>query len=209
VAALVPAAAAGRRVEVSLVEAGVTSLVNVLANRLASGDEPRRLGNAHPNIAPYQAFEAGDGHLVVAVGNDAQFASLLEVLDLPADARFATNADRLANRLELTATLAAAIARHDRDELVAALRARDVPAGPVHSVGEALAAMQDAHGGAWLEEAGEMRLAPSPIRLDGERTPLRLAPPRLGQHSAELLAEAGYAPAQIAALIDSGVVRQA
>jgi crotonobetainyl-CoA:carnitine CoA-transferase CaiB-like acyl-CoA transferase len=209
VAALVPRAAAGRRVEVSLVEAGVTSLVNVLANRLASGDEPRRHGNAHPNIAPYQAFEARDGHLVVAVGNDAQFAALQRTLDLPADARFATNADRLANRLELTAVLTAAIAGRGRDELVAALLARDVPAGPVHSVGEALGTMQDAHGGAWLEEAGEMRLAPSPIRLDGERTAMRLAPPRLGQHSAELLAEAGYEPAQIAALIDSGVVRQA
>ena len=83
-------------VEVGLIESGVTSLINVLGNHLATGDAPRRHGNAHANIVPYQAFAAADGHLVVAVGNDAQFARLLDALGLDdADGRFATNPQRL------------------------------------------------------------------------------------------------------------------
>jgi formyl-CoA transferase/CoA:oxalate CoA-transferase len=175
-------------VEVSLVEAGVTSLVNVLGNFLASGDEPARHGNAHPNIAPYQSFPASDGDLVVAVGNDAQFARLLAVLHLEDDAgRFATNPERVARRDELAAWLGPAIAERRRDELVSALEAADVPAGPVNRVGEAVAAMRAAHD-AWDVQADGMRLAPSPILVDGARLPARLPPPRLGQHTASVLA---------------------
>ena len=103
------AALVGRRgssASVNLVEAGVTSLINVLGNHLATGAEPGRHGTAHPNIAPYQSFEARDGHLVVAVGNDAQFARLLSVLDLTdAEGRFATNAQRVGARDELATWL--------------------------------------------------------------------------------------------------------
>ena len=112
------AALVGRRgssASVNLVEAGVTSLINVLGNHLATGAEPGRHGTAHPNIAPYQSFEARDGHLVVAVGNDAQFARLLSVLDLTdADGRFATNAQRVGARDELAGWLGDAIATWDR-----------------------------------------------------------------------------------------------
>ena len=84
---------------VDLATVGVTSLINVLGNHLATGTEPARHGNAHPNIAPYESFEAADGHLVIAVGNDAQFGRLLDVLGLvDADGRFATNVERLAER---------------------------------------------------------------------------------------------------------------
>jgi len=173
-------------VQVGLVEAGVTSLVNVLGNHLASGDEPARHGNAHPNIVPYQAFAATDGDLVIAVGNDAQFTRLLDVLGLAdAGGRFATNPLRLERRAELVPWLSAAVAARRRDELVSALEAADVPAGPVNRVGEALAAMGDG----WVERADGMRLAPDPIRLDGGRLPTRLPPPRLGEHTASILAE--------------------
>ena len=197
-----------RSVETQLVEVGVTSLLNVLANYLASGDEHDRYGNAHPNIAPYQSFQTADGHLVVAVGNDAQFARLLKTLGLAGgDPRFATNAGRLAHRADLERWLAAAIARRSRDELVEALAAADVPAGPVLSVAEAVGAMQDAHGGAWLQEIDGMRLAPNPILVDGGRTPLRLPPPRLGEHTTEVLREVGFDDAAIAELYRAEVVR--
>jgi crotonobetainyl-CoA:carnitine CoA-transferase CaiB-like acyl-CoA transferase len=193
-------------VGVSLVESGVIGLTNVLANLLASGDEPRRWGNAHPDIVPYQSFAARDGHLVVAVGNDEQFARLMEVLGLPADPRFATNPLRLANREDLVALLAARIGERSRDELVAALEAAGVPAGPVNRVSEALAAMEAAHAGRWLQAAGELRLAPGPILLSGAHPPLRSPPPRLGEHTEEILGEAGLAPDEIARLRRDGVI---
>ncbi|HSI98822.1 MAG TPA: CoA transferase [Patescibacteria group bacterium] len=174
-------------VEVSLVEVGVASLANVLGNHLASGEEPRRHGNAHPNIVPYQAFAAADGELVVAVGNDRQFAALLAVLGLEdGDGQFATNPQRLARRGEVIDLLAAAIARRGRDELLAALAAADVPAGPVNAVSEAVELME--RGGPWIEQADGVRTAPNPIRIDGARLPARLPPPRLGEHTAAVLA---------------------
>lgn len=171
------------RVDVSLVEVGVTSLANVLANHLASGVGPQRHGNAHPNIAPYESFATRDGHVVIAVGNDAQFARLLAVLGLDPDERFATNPQRVERRAELIAWLGASIGPRGRDELVAALIGADVPAGPVNSVPQALAAMGDG----WTDAVADMRLAPSPIRLDGERASVRRPPPLLGEHTAEVL----------------------
>ena len=175
-------------VQVSLVESAVSGLTNVLANRLATGAEPGRHGNAHPNIVPYQHFAAADGDLVVAVGNDPQFARLCAVLDLPVDPAHATNAGRLAERERVVGTVAAAIRRRRRDELLAALDAADVPAGPVSTVAEAVSAMENAHPGGWVEEIDGIRLPPSPIRLDGRAPNVRRPPPRLGEHTAEVLA---------------------
>ncbi len=177
-------------VSVSLVESGVSALVNVLGNYLATGVEPERHGNEHPNIVPYQPFAAADGDVVIAVGNDAQFAGLCAVLGLAPDARFATNADRVRNRAEVSGWLADAVRGRRRDALVAALRAADVPAGPVNSVGEAVAMLEGAHGGGWTEEVESMRLAPSPFRVDGRTIPARIAPPLLGEHTGEVLADA-------------------
>jgi len=181
-----------RRVEVSLIESALTGLVNVLANHLASGVEPERHGNAHPNIAPYQSLATVDGHIVIAVGNDGQFRRLLGALGLSdSEGRFATNADRVTRRDELTAWLGEAVAERRRDELVEALSTVDVPAGPVLPVSEALAAMEQAHPGGWVEQADGIRLAPSPLRLNGQRAPMRRPPPRLGQHTTEVLREIG------------------
>jgi len=180
-AALVGRGRAGT-VSVSLVEAGVTSLINVLGNYLASGEEPQRHGNAHPNIAPYQVFAAADGDLVVAVGNDAQFLRLLDVLALTDNGRFATNPHRVEGGVELTGWLARAIGPWSRDELLAALAAADVPAGPVNTVAQAVRAM----GAGWTQRIGEIELAPSPLRVDGARLSVRRPPPRLGEHTAEL-----------------------
>ncbi|MDP9249824.1 MAG: CoA transferase [Chloroflexota bacterium] len=198
--------AATRRVEVSLVEAGVAGLINVLGNHLASGEEPGRWGNEHPNIVPYQIFGARDGYLAVAVGNEAQHARLLRALQLDPDPRFASNAQRVAHRAEVVAWLAPAIAQRERDELLAALAEADIPAGPVNQVSEALAAMEAAHGGRWLEVADGIRLPPNPIRIDGARLPLVSAPPRLGEQTDEVLLEAGLGREEIADLRGHRVV---
>ena len=176
--------APARRVQVNLVEAGVTSLINVLGNQLA-GTEPARHGNAHPNIAPYESFAARDGHLVIAVGNDAQFGRLLGVLGLADDGRFATNPQRIARHDELAPWLGAAVAEWDRAALVRALATADVPAGPVNSVAEAVAAL----GPDWLQAVDGGRLPPSPIRLGGDALGLRRPPPTLGEHTDEVLGE--------------------
>ncbi len=174
-----------QRVDVNLVETGVTSLINVLGNHLASGADATRHGNAHPNIAPYETFDARDGHVVIAVGNDAQFGRLLDVLGLEENPRFATNPERLAHRSELTAWLADSVISWRRDELVAALAAVDVPAGPVSRVSEALSALE--RDGPWIQEAAGIKMPPTPIHLDGARLPARRAPPLLGEHTAEVL----------------------
>jgi crotonobetainyl-CoA:carnitine CoA-transferase CaiB-like acyl-CoA transferase len=155
---------------------------------------------------PYQVFAASDGHLVVAVGNDAQFERLLAVLGMAPQRRFATNPDRLALRDELIPLLAGRIALRRRDDLVSALTAADVPAGPVNMVSEALAAMEAAHDGAWTQTVEGMRLAPSPILIDGQRLPLRAAPPRQGEQTDAILREAGVSPEEIAMLRADGVI---
>ena len=196
----------GLGASVSLIESGVASLTNVLGHHLATGEEPRRWGTRHPDIVPYQVFAARDGHVVVAVGNDAQFERLLAVLGLEPDSRFADNEGRLAGRDELVPLLAVRIGEWARDDLVAALIQADVPAGPVNSVSEALAAMEAAHDGAWVQEAAGMRLAPSPIRVDGNRLPLRNPPPPFGAHTNEILLEAGLDADEIAALRAAEVI---
>lgn len=197
---------ATKAVSVSLMESGVTALTNVLANHLASGAEPERWGNEHPNIVPYQVFATRDGHVAIAVGNDAQYARLLAVLDLPTEERFATNAGRVSGRAELIPRLGASIEARGRDELVAALREADVPSGPVSSVSEALTRMEGAHEGSWLQTADGMRLAPDPIRLHGQPLPLRRPPPLLGEHTAEVLEGLGLAPAEVDALRARGAL---
>ncbi len=176
-------------VQVSLVESAVTAMTNVLANQLATGIEPQRHGNAHPNIVPYEVFAAADGDVVVAVGNDAQYARLCGVLGLSVHPAHATNPGRVAERGHVVAAISGAVSQWSREELLAALDAADVPCGPVNGIGEAVAAMEQAHGGRWLQEVEGGRLAPNPIRLDGAMTPVRLPPPRLGEHTGDIIVE--------------------
>jgi glutaryl-CoA transferase len=196
----------GLHASVSLIEAGVASLTNVLGHHLATGEEPRRWGTGHPDIVPYQVFAARDGHVVIAVGNDAQFDRLLGVLGIEPDPRFATNEDRLAARDELVPMLAIKVGEWARNDLVLALGTADVPAGPVNSVSEALAAMEAAHDGHWTQTAEGVRLAPSPIRVDGERLPLRAAPPTFAGDTDAVLADAGLSPDEIASLRVEGAI---
>jgi glutaryl-CoA transferase len=132
----------GQRVDVALLDSTIGILANQATNRLIGGLEPTRMGNAHPNIAPYQEFRAADGFIVVAVGNDAQFRNLCEALGrspLAADPRFAGNGARVRNRAELQQALAPAFAALPRAAALARLTAAGVPSGPINTVAEALA----------------------------------------------------------------------
>ncbi|KGJ10974.1 CoA transferase (plasmid) [Paracoccus versutus] len=158
----------GQHLDLSLLDCGVAVLANQATNYLLGGTVPHRLGNAHPNIVPYQLFPASDGHLIVACGNDRQFAALCRVLDLPDLAvapDYATNPARVANRAQLVPLLADATRRFTRSALIAALEGAGVPAGPVNDVAEALAEPQ--------VQARGLRIAPEGIA--GLRSPLRFS----------------------------------
>ncbi len=155
----------GQHLDLSLMDTGVAVLANQATNYLLGGTVPHRLGNAHPNIVPYQVFPAADGHLIIACGNDRQFAALCRVLGLealPGDPRYATNPSRVANRADLVALLTAATGTQSRAGLIAALEGAGVPAGPINTVAEALEEPQVAARG--------LRIAPEGI--PGLRTPI-------------------------------------
>lgn len=155
----------GQHVDLSLLDCGISVLANQATNYLLGGIEPRRLGNAHPNIVPYQVFPASDGHLIIACGNDRQFGALCATLglpDLPKDPKFATNPMRVQHREEVVSQIAAKTAARPRAELIAALEQAGVPGGPINTVSEALADKQVA--------ARDLRIAPEGI--EGLRTPI-------------------------------------
>jgi len=155
----------GQHVDLSLLDCGVAVLANQATNYLLGGAVPHRLGNAHPNIVPYQVFPASDGHLIVACGNDRQFRSLceaLELTELAADADYATNPLRVRNRERLCPLIATATARRTRAELISALEQAGVPAGPINDVAEALSEPQIASRGLRID----------PENIAGLRTPI-------------------------------------
>jgi len=201
-------------VDLSLLDVQVAMLANQAEAYLATGRAPGRLGNAHPSIVPYQAFAARDGHLVLAVGNDGQFARFCEVAgrpDLGADPRFASNADRVRNREVLVPALAALLSTRDRADWLAALEAAGVPCGPINDLAQVFDDPQVRHRGMRLEVphpvAGTVPLVASPIRLSG--TPLQppTAPPTLGQHTREVLGDLlGMGEPELDALARAGVI---
>jgi crotonobetainyl-CoA:carnitine CoA-transferase CaiB-like acyl-CoA transferase len=177
----------GQRVEVDLLSALLGALVNQSTAYTAAGVVGQRMGNQHPSVAPYEPLRAADGDLVVAVGNDRQFAALCEVLglgELAGDARFATNSARVANRAQLVAALEAALAARPVADWVAALTAARVPAGQVNDIGQAFALAQRLGLDPIVEIARDggrapARLPRNPIRLSRTPPTYRLAPPRL------------------------------
>ena len=179
----------GQRVEVSLLGSALASLVNQASSYLCTGRPPTAMGNRHPSITPYETLATADRPLVVAVGNDGQFARLCRVLGLEgtaADPRFATNADRVANREELAALLERALAARGAADWVADLAAAGVPCGLVNDVGEAFA-LAERLGLGPVADAGGVPQVASPIGLSATPASYRLAPPALGEHTAEVL----------------------
>ncbi len=173
----------GQHVDLALFDCGVGVLANQAMNWMIGDMLPRRLGNAHPNIAPYQVFASNDGHLIVACGNDRQFAAMVQVLGLGAlaqDASYATNAARVAHRDLLTTILSAAIAQWGRDDLLAALEQAGVPAGPINTVAQALNDPQARARGLAIDASGSKGLR-SPITFSDSALALDRGVPLLGE----------------------------
>lgn len=195
----------GTALDIALFEVGVASLVNVAQSALATGQPARRHGNAHPTIVPYQTFETADGPMVVAVGNDGQWQRLCAALgppELAARESWAKNPGRVLHRAEVVADLAQRFRARPRAEWLERLRLARVPAGPVREVHEVLAdpaleargmVQRAASAQAEGADAGP-RLLALPWLSDGARAPVRLAPPRLGAHTAEFMERFGGSP---------------
>jgi crotonobetainyl-CoA:carnitine CoA-transferase CaiB-like acyl-CoA transferase len=198
----------GQHIDLALLDTQLACLANQALGFLVSGQPPRRRGSAHPSIVPYQAFTTADGHLMLAVGNDRQFAAFCEVAGeaaLATDARFATNAQRVAHRDILIPRIAALLRSRSARHWLDALAAAGVPCGPINDIGQALAEPQ--------ARAREVQIslphalgtsAPgvrNPIRYSRTTLDHELAPPLLGEHTSRILAERlGLGEAEIAAL---------
>ncbi len=204
----------GQYVDMALLDVQVAMLANLGANYLVSGRAPARAGNAHQNIVPYQVFEVADGHLILAVGNDAQFARFCEIAgepELAGDPRFAKNADRVRHREVLVPRLAALMRRRQRDDWLAALEAAKVPCGPINALDQVFADPQ-----VCAREMTEivphpltdgLRLVASPLKLSATPPRTRHAPPLLGQHEVEVLADwLGWSPERVAAARAAGAL---
>lgn len=191
----------GGHVDMALLDTQVGVLANQAMNYLVSGVAPRRMGNAHPNIVPYQVFPVSDGHVIVAVGTQAQFAKLTKVLGAPelaTDPRFATNADRVAHRDALGSILSALTAKKSRGELLSALEKESVPAGPINSVADVFADPQVKFRGMRVDLAdpaaagGSIPGIRSPIVLDGEPAVAARPAPALGADTEAILADPAW-----------------
>jgi crotonobetainyl-CoA:carnitine CoA-transferase CaiB-like acyl-CoA transferase len=193
----------GCQVDTALVDSQVGVPANQALNYLVSGRVPKRIGNAHPNIVPYQVFPVADGHIIIATGNDNQFAKLCAVLGKPAiaqEACFRANSDRLKNREALISRLTALTLRWSRSDLLAKLESVQVPAGPINSLDQVFADPQVIHRGMRIErpspaaKAGTIPGVRTPIMLGGVPMASPHPSPRLGEHTAEILQEIGESP---------------
>lgn len=203
----------GQYIDMALLDVQVACLANQAMNYLATGSNPRRMGNAHPSIVPYQDFPTADGHMILAIGNDGQFARFCEVAgrpELAADVRFATNRARVENRAELIPLLSEITATRTTAEWIGQLEARAVPCGPINGLAEVFADPQVQARGLAVKmphpEAGEVPLVASPIRLSKTPVEYRRAPPLVGEHTDEILADLGVDATGIAGLRERGVV---
>jgi crotonobetainyl-CoA:carnitine CoA-transferase CaiB-like acyl-CoA transferase len=186
----------GQHIDVALLDVQVATLANQASNYLATGHNPRRRGNAHPNIVPYQSFATSDGDIAVAAGNDAQFQRLCELIerpDLAVDSRYATNAARVAMREDLIPMLASRFALKPSAHWLEQLAAGGVPAGPVNTLSDVFADPQVRHRELAIDMPhaglGHVRGVACPLRLSRSSSSARRGPPLLGEHHAEILDE--------------------
>jgi formyl-CoA transferase len=204
----------GQYIDLALFDTMIAMLANMNMNYLTTGAAPGRAGNAHQNIVPYQVFAAADGHVVIAVGNDSQYAKFCEIAgrsDLATDPRFAKNAERVRNRAVLVPMLEAIVRERPAAFWAERLEAAGVPCGPINSIAQALADPQAVARGIRIDlphpTAGKVPLVGMPIRMSASSPAYRRPPPLLGEHTDEVLRElAGLDAAEIAALRARGVL---
>ncbi len=203
----------GQAIDMALLDTQIAMLANLGAGYLATGVAPERAGNAHQNIVPYQVFEVQDGHLILAVGNDSQFAKFCEVAglaDLAVDDRYRRNADRVRNRHALVPLLAKTMKQRTRGAWLADLEAAKVPCGAINNLAEAFADPQVQAREMTIAmphpSAGEISLVASPMRLSATPVRYRMAPPLLGADTDAVLAEFGIDVSAIGRLRGDGVI---
>jgi len=204
----------GQHIDLALLDTQVAVLANQAMNYLVTGAAPKRLGNSHPNIVPYQVFAASDGHLIVAVGNETQFARMCEVIgraELASDAKFATNAARVNHRDEIVAILGEIFATRTMRHWLDALERVGVPCGPINTIADVFADPQVRARGLRLDlphpATGSVPSVANPIRYSVTPIAYRSAPPMLGADTDEILRETlGVSPDEIARLRKSGII---
>ena len=197
----------GDYIDIGMLDVGVSFLANQAMNYLVSGKAPRRTGNAHPNIQPQDVFAARDGHLVLVVGNDGQFAKCCEALGRPewaTDQRFAENSGRVRNRAVLITLIADVLRQRDTADWIAELEAQGVPCGPINTVPQVFENEQVRHRGMLVDIAhplaGTVPQVVSPMRFSDAALAFERAPPLLGQHTEEILRELGIEDARQSAV---------
>lgn len=199
----------GQHIDMALLDVMAASLANQATNYLVSGDAPRRLGNAHPNIVPYQTFETSDGHIIVAVGNDTQFRNLCTAIGaagLASDPRYASNALRVKNRGALVEAIQQKLEQESLDHWLGKLEQSGVPCGPINTIDRVFADPQVRDRGLQIEVGG-MPLVANPIRYSRSSMNYDRPPPRLGEGTDEVLGEMLDLTADvIAALKEKGIV---
>jgi crotonobetainyl-CoA:carnitine CoA-transferase CaiB-like acyl-CoA transferase len=204
----------GQQIDIGMLDAHVAWLANQGMNYLATGENPPRLGNQHPNIVPYQVFPTADGHIVLSVGNDPTFRRFCEnfaLTHLLEDARFATNAARVQNRQLVTETLTPVMQRHPTAWWVEKLEALKIGCGPINKLSEVFADPQVQARNTVVEMSGaaggRVRVIANPVRLSAAPADYRIAPPRLGQHTEMVLSERlGLDATTLAGLRERGVI---
>jgi crotonobetainyl-CoA:carnitine CoA-transferase CaiB-like acyl-CoA transferase len=208
-----PAAGRGQRIDVSLLGATLASLVNQAQNAFVTGQPPGRLGNAHPNIVPYETFPTADQSIAIAVGSERQWMRLCDALGLPSlatDARFATNGDRVERRSELRPLLAARLLERPARTWLDALDVAEVPSAVIDDIVAAFGSVEAVELGMTVEQHhpawGVIRQVGVPFYLSATPATIRTPPPTLGEHTDEILAEIGFSGHEIDGLRRRGVV---
>jgi crotonobetainyl-CoA:carnitine CoA-transferase CaiB-like acyl-CoA transferase len=198
----------GAYVDMALFDTQLAVMANQASNALVSGKDPPRQGNTHPNIVPYQPFDAADQPIIIAVGNDRQFARLAAICGHPewaSDERFKSNAARVAHRAEIVELVRETIRRKPAADWLIQLEAAGIPAGPINRMNQALADVQAQHRQMVRSLAGIPQVG-SPVRFNCQRADADLPPPRLGQHTEEVLETLGLSPDEVERLRSANAV---
>ncbi|MGM8215255.1 CaiB/BaiF CoA transferase family protein [Bacillaceae bacterium W0354] len=203
----------GQKLDISLYDTAVSSLVNIASNYLMSGKIPERLGNHHANIVPYQTFETADGEMVIAVGNDRQFKKLCEIIEKPELAEhphFQTNKDRVQNRAEITAYLAQAFKEKPTDYWRKKCELANIPCGPIQNLQQVVddPQLQARHMFVNQEHptAGDIKLVGSPLKLSKTPVEYDLHPPNAGEHTEDILQALGYEKGEIDSFKENNII---